>query len=399
MSLRSFFLICLAIAVGDAADTSELVIDGSSTVYPITATIADHYRRRHPDRSVSVDYSGSSSGFRMLLAHQIPLSGASRPVKDQELAAAQEAGFGVIELPVAIDGITVVVSRRNKFVDHLSVDELKRIWEPGSSVRTWSDVRPGWPDQELVLYAPGKDSGTFEYFTKAICNTKKQARTDVVGSEDDNQLVQGVVADPAAMSYFGWAYYLENQELLRAVPIKQGDGAPVAPSRASILDGSYQPLSRPIFIYVNAERASDPVIADFVDLYLDRAQAVVPEVGYVPLGERVYAQVRARWQQRRTGSVFNAAGQGASISAVLAADAPADGADDAAARVATKRGADDPQFRAAVEDLRDACLTLSRKALDASTSVGEVDRQMQVVQTHLRYLSSASGPDQELGGP
>lgn len=289
-------------------DSPRFQVDGSSTVYPISAAMAQDFQRSHPNAEIAVSFSGSSSGIRLLLAGEIPLAGASRPIKGKELTAAAERGLEVVELPIAYDGITVVVGLDNDFVDYLTVDELRAIWAPDSTITSWAQVRAGWPDEPLRLYGPGADSGTFEYFTKAIVGEAHASRVDYISSEDDVELVQGVVAHRGALAYFGFAYYLENEAMLRAVPIAAGDAAPVAPSTASIRDGSYTPLARPIFLYANAAELGQT--AGFLGHYLDQAEAIVPQVGYVPLGSDAYALVRQRLEQGRTGSLFSGGGNG-----------------------------------------------------------------------------------------
>ncbi|GJM44895.1 MAG: protein sphX [Gemmatimonadota bacterium] len=278
-------------------------IDGSSTVFPITEAVAEEYRAVQPKVRVTVGISGTGGGFKKFYAGETDINDASRPIKDKEIAQAQEAGIEFIELPVAYDGLSVVVSRENTWVDHLTPAELKRMWEPGSTVMTWQDVRAEWPAEKLHLFGPGTDSGTFDYFTEVINGKSQACRADFTASEDDNVLVKGVAGDPHALGFFGYAYYVENRDQLRAVPIDGGRG-PVAPSSESINNGTYTPLSRPIFVYVSVDAAARPEVKDFVEFYLENAPALVSEVGYVPLPDEIYTIARERLDGKITGTVF-----------------------------------------------------------------------------------------------
>ena len=221
-------------------------------------------------------------------------------------------GIQYIELPVAYDGIAVVVNPRNTWVDAITVGELKKLWSPEAQGRVtrWSQVRVGWPDEEIHLFGPGVDSGTFDYFTEAIVGKAQSSRGDFTASEDDNVLVQGIATDRLALGYFGYAYYAENKDKLRLVAIDGGQG-PVAPSVQAVADGTYQPLSRPLFIYVNKNSLSPPEVAAFVKFYLESAPSLVKEVGYIPLPDRAYRLAQKRLDERVTGSVF--AGGGATV--------------------------------------------------------------------------------------
>lgn len=284
---------------GEAELAGTIRIDGSSTVYPISAAVAEEFMKRHPGVNVTVGVSGTGGGFQKFARGEIEIANASRPIKDPERAAAQQAGIAYVELAVAIDGIAVVVHPGNDWVDHLTVEELRRIWGPGSAVRTWRDVRPGWPDRPIKLYGPGPDSGTFDYFTEAVVGEARAHRSDYTASEDDNVLVVGVSGDRDALGYFGYAYYEENRGALRAVPVDAGQG-PVAPTPETLADGRYAPLSRPIFIYVDAEAyRTRPEVRAFVDFYLDHAQELAREVGYVPLPDAVLAEQRAKLEALR----------------------------------------------------------------------------------------------------
>jgi phosphate transport system substrate-binding protein len=302
--------------VGGSAEPAIVTIDGSSTVFPITEAVAEEFQRAHPDVRVTVGISGTGGGFKKFTVGETDINDASRIIKSSEVELAEQNGIGYIELPVAFDGISVVVNPENTFVDYLTVEELQQIWEPGSSVERWSEVRAGWPDEEIALYAPGTDSGTFDYFTEAINGESGAVRQDFTASEDDNVLVQGVAGDPNALAFFGYAYYIENTDKLKIVPIDPGDGA-VAPSEVTINDGTYRPLSRPIFIYVSTEAAERPEVQAFVTFYLENAADLVGEVGYVALPDAAYEAALARFDNRVTGSAFSADTKGKSIAEIL----------------------------------------------------------------------------------
>lgn len=284
-------------------------IDGSSTVFPITEAVAEEFAAVQPRVRVTVGVSGTGGGFKKFLAGEIDINDASRPIKPKEYNQANEKGIGFMELPVAFDGITVVVNPQNEFVDHLTAEELHRIWMPGSTVTTWADVRDGWPAREIHLYGPGADSGTFDYFTEAINGKSQACRSDFTASEDDNVLVQGVTGDVDALGFFGYAYYVENAEKLKVVPIDGGAG-PVSPSLTSISDGTYTPLARPIFVYVATKAAERPEVQAFVEFYLTQAGSLVEEVGYVALPSELYELAMARFGKRVEGSVFEAQAAG-----------------------------------------------------------------------------------------
>ena len=288
-------------------------VDGSSTVFPITEAVAEEFRNVEPRVRVTAGISGTGGGFQKFSTGETDINDASRPIAASEAALAAENGIEYIELPVAFDGLSVIVNPANDFVDSLTVEELKRIWEPGSEVRHWSDVRSGWPEREIHLYGPGTDSGTFDYFTLAIVGREGAIRPDFSASEDDNVLVQGTAGDRDALSFFGYGYYLENRERLKLVPIDGGDG-PVIPSMETISDGTYQPLSRPIFLYVSTAAAARPEVEAFVRFYLSNASFLVGQVGYVPLPEQVYELVRERFEQRKVGSVFGEQSSQVSVS-------------------------------------------------------------------------------------
>ncbi|MFO7263349.1 MAG: PstS family phosphate ABC transporter substrate-binding protein, partial [Bacillota bacterium] len=244
--------------------------------------------------NVTVGFSGTGGGFKKSTAGEIDISNASRPIKEEELAMAEQNGIEFIELQVAIDGLSVVVNPANDFVDYLTVEELKKIWEPNSTVKYWSDVRPEWPQEEIKLYGPGPDSGTFDYFTEAVVGESGASRADYTASEDDNVLVTGVAGDKYSLGYFGYAYYEANKDKIKAVPIDGGNG-PVEPTVENINQGAYTPLSRPVYIYVNKEYYDTrPELQTFVQYYMDIVNDIAQEVGFVPLPEDVLAEQKAK---------------------------------------------------------------------------------------------------------
>lgn len=298
----------IALGAGEARAkrlTGKVQIDGSSTVFPITEAVAEEYRGVESKVRVTVGISGTGGGFKQFCVGETDINDASRPIKEKEQSKAAAAGVEYIELPVAYDGISVVIHPDNTWVDHFTPAELKALWEPGSAVKTWADIRKSWPAEKIKLYGPGTDSGTFDYFTEVINGKAQACRSDFTASEDDNVLVQGVEGDRNALGFFGYAYYVENQDKLKVVPIDSGHG-PVPPSMTSINDGSYAPLSRPIFIYVSKTAAARPEVESFVKFYLESAPDLVPEVGYVPLPASLYQVARERFEKRVTGTVFGA---------------------------------------------------------------------------------------------
>jgi len=291
----------------DGGLSGTVRVDGSSTVFPITEAMAEEFRKVEPAVRVTVGISGTGGGFKRFTTGETDISDASRPIDPAEADVAAQNGIEYIELPVAFDGLSVIVNPQNDFVTSLTAAELKRIWEPGSNVHRWSDIRPDWPNREIHLYGPGTDSGTFDYFTQAINGKEKASRPDFSASEDDNVLVQGISGDTDALGYFGFAYYSENRQRLKLVAVDGGDG-PVLPSPETILDGTYQPLSRPIFIYVSTQAALRPEVQAFVRFYLTQGRNLVDQVGYVPLPDQVYELALERFERGQTGSAFDGTG-------------------------------------------------------------------------------------------
>ncbi len=272
----------------------EIEIDGSSTVFPVTAAVAEEFRKEHGDVQINVGFSGTGGGFKRFAAGETVISDASRPIKDSEKEAAEANGIEYIELKIGTDGLSVMVSPQNDFVDCLSVEQLHEIWKPESTVFKWSDVNPDWSDNDINLYGPGTDSGTFDYFTEEINGESKLSRADYTASEDDNVLVRGIAGDRNALGYFGYAYYAENADKLKVIGVDHGEGC-VIPSPETIEDGSYGKLSRPLFIYVDVDALRNrPEVAAFVDFFLDNATALVREVGYIPEAPSVYDEARAK---------------------------------------------------------------------------------------------------------
>ncbi|GIX35230.1 MAG: phosphate ABC transporter substrate-binding protein [Lysobacteraceae bacterium] len=291
------------------ASAPIIQIDGSSTVYPITEAVAEEFQIANQGKvRVTVGVSGTGGGFKKFCRGETAISNASRPILQGEIDACREAGVQFIELPVAFDALTVVVNPANTWLESITVAELKRIWEPEAQgvVMNWNQVNPAWPDAPLKLFGAGSDSGTFDYFTEAVVGKAKSSRGDYTASEDDNVLVAGVAGDVNALGFFGFAYYRENQQQLRAVPVKATEDAPaVLPSLETVMDGTYVPLSRPIFIYVNAKDAERPEVREFVQFYLKESAHLVEEVGYVPLPEDAYGMALDRFERKVTGTVFD----------------------------------------------------------------------------------------------
>jgi phosphate transport system substrate-binding protein len=317
MSISLNFRAFLALALLSASVTSTSAIaspivkvDGSSTVFPITEAVAEDFQiaKRGAVR-VTVGISGTGGGFKKFCRNEIDIVNASRPITQLEMDACKEAGVQYIEMPIAFDALTVVVNPKNTWSKTITVEELKKIWEPGaqSNIVSWNQINPEWPDKKIKLYGPGADSGTFEYFTEAVVGKAKSSRGDFTASEDDNVLVQGVASDIYALGFFGFAYYVENSKKINAVAIDNGSGG-VLPSAASVENNSYKPLSRPIFIYVNAKSAEKAEIKEFVNFYMQNATELVKEVKYFPLSKEVYNLNIEHFNKRKLGTVFKGTG-------------------------------------------------------------------------------------------
>ncbi|KAF6510012.1 PstS family phosphate ABC transporter substrate-binding protein [Geobacillus sp. FSL K6-0789] len=269
--------------------SGEVIMDGSSTVYPIAEAAAEEYMMEQPNVKVSVGASGTGGGFEKFTKGETDFSNASRPIKEEEKQAAADNGIEFQEFQLAYDGLSVVVNKENDWVDYLTVDELKKMWTEDGTVKKWSDIRPGWPDEEIKFFSPGHDSGTYDYFDEVILEGKELVKTAQL-SEDDNILVRGVEGDQYAIGYFGYAYYLENKDKLKVVPIDGGNG-PVEPTNETIETGKYTPLSRPLFTYVNVKSLKEkPQVYDYMEFLLETAGDLAEEVGYVRLPEEKYKE-------------------------------------------------------------------------------------------------------------
>lgn len=285
LAITSLFTLMISAPAFSKQLKGKVSIDGSSTVFPITEAIAEEYRSVEPKVRVNIGVSGTGGGFKKFSVGEIDINDASRRIKKKEIKKANANGIKFIEVPVAYDGLTVVINKKNTWATDMTVKELKMIWDRESSVKLWSDVRKDWPKAKIKLYGPGPDSGTFDYFTKVINGKSGRSRSKYIKSEDDNVLVKGVSGDKNAMGYFGFAYYKENSRKLNSVKI-----AGVAPTETTINNGSYKPLSRPVFIYVSDSGYKKPQVASFVNFYLKAAPEIVSEVGYVPLPAKKYKE-------------------------------------------------------------------------------------------------------------
>jgi phosphate transport system substrate-binding protein len=290
--------------------SGSVLIDGSSTVFPISEAMAEEFQKSNPNVKVTVGSSGTGGGFKKFCANETDITGASRPIKPSEVELCKKGNIEYVELPVAFDGLSVVINPKNEFAKCLKVDELKKMWEPAAQgkIKTWKQIRSDFPDQPLGLYGAGTDSGTYDYFTKAIVGEEGKSRGDFTASEDDNVLVQGVSSDVNGLAFFGHAYYEENKEKVGLVAIDDGKGC-VEPTKETIANGTYQPLSRPEFIYVKKTSLDKPEVMAMVKFYIDPANAtLVDEAGYVSLPKPVEAKVNARLEARTLGSVFDGKG-------------------------------------------------------------------------------------------
>lgn len=315
-SCQKLWLAAAVLLVAGACDdrsNKRVEIDGSSTVFPVTEAVADEFQNDHPSR-VTIGISGTGGGFKKFCRGNTAINNASRPILPVELERCKKNGVEFIELPIAYDGITVVKHPKNDWVDQMTVGDLETIWKPDAQndIDRWSQVRDQWPDRKLQLFGAGVDSGTYDYFTKAIVGEEGASRGDFTSSEDDNVLVKGVSGDKNALGFFGFAYYRENDDKLDAVPIQaEGASEAVTPSKETIASGKYKPLSRPLFIYIKKEAAKRKAIQKFVDFYLSEGGPLVEDVGYVGLPDATYQMVRQRFEARTTGSLFG--GEGSEI--------------------------------------------------------------------------------------
>ncbi len=282
-------------------------IDGSSTVYPVTEAVAEEFQKANKGLKVTVGVSGTGGGFKKFCRGETDISNASRPISASEMADCKTVGVEYFELPVAFDALTVVINPKNTWLKQATVAELKKMWAPAAQgkIMRWNQVNPAWPDQPIKLFGAGSDSGTFDYFTEAIVGKSKSSRGDFTASEDDNVLVQGVAGDVNAIGYFGFAYYAENTNKLKALPIVEKEGkAAVAPSPETVIAGTYQPLARPIFIYINAKSLAKPEVKKFVDFYMTQGAKMAKEVKYIPLPAAIYTTNIKHIADNKRGTIF-----------------------------------------------------------------------------------------------
>ena len=316
--IKSITISCLGtiMLIGCTADSFDeakpIQIDGSSTVYPITKEIVEQYQASTQEKvDITIDFSGTGGGFKKFCQGEIDVNNASRPIQIEEMKVCNQEQIRYIELPIAFDAITVVVNPQNEWLESITIQELEKIWSPKAEkkVTRWSQIRGDFPNQPLNLYAPGTDSGTFDYFTEAVVGKAGASRSDYLKSEDDDILVQGVSQDPNALGYFGLAYYEQHSDKMKAVGIDSGSGA-VVPSRETVEQAQYQPLARPLFIYINATLAQkNPALRQFVEFYLEKAPEIIPEVGYIPLPEEAYHIDKVTFHKGEVGTVFEGKSQ------------------------------------------------------------------------------------------
>jgi len=326
--MRSAFigktLAALAVALflsspASAATGEDLIkIDGSSTVYPITEAVAEEFGSTNPKTKVTVGISGSGGGFKKFCAGETDLSNASRPIKEKERKLCEKNGIQFVEIPVAYDALSVVIHPDNTWATVMTPAQLKKMWEPAAQgkITKWNQIDPSWPNKELKLYGPGVDSGTFDYFTEAINGQSQASRGDFTSSEDDNVLVQGVVNDEGALGFFGLAYYIENKGRLKAVKVDNGNG-PVAPNAENVENGTYEPLSRPLFVYVSKKALARPAVKNFMAFYLKNGPVLANEVGYVQLPRNIQSLVTARFNNATTGTMYSETTKGMGLADLL----------------------------------------------------------------------------------
>jgi phosphate transport system substrate-binding protein len=306
--VTTFALALIIVACGEknennnaANDSSELSgtikVDGSSTVFPITEAVAEEFREVQPNVKVTVGVSGTGGGFQKFSRGETNLSNASRPIKDKEIEACEANNIKYLELEVAYDGLAVLVNPENNWVDSFTVEELKKIWEPSAqgTIMKWNQIRPEWPNEEIHLFGPGVASGTYDYFTEAIVGKSGSSRGDFTASEDDHVLVQGIAGDKYSLGFFGLAYYAENQDKLTLIGVNNGTEV-VKPTLETVKNGTYSPLSRPLFVYVNSTSVSSPEVVEFVNFYLDIAGELSKDVGYIPLPAENYAKQKENFK-------------------------------------------------------------------------------------------------------
>lgn len=278
-------------------------VDGSSTVAPISMAVAEEFKKVEPGVDVAVGISGTGGGFKKAVAGEIDIADASRPINKDELEKANSNGIEFIEIPIAFDGLSFVINPKNDWAKDITLDEIKKVYLEGSTVKTWKDIRLTWPDRPIKLYSPGTDSGTFDYFKEVVAGKKGAIRGDMSVSEDDNVLVRGVQGDVDALGFFGFAYYIENKDKLGVLAVDAGKGA-IKPTHDTVEKGQYAPFSRPLFIYVNRKSAEKPAVKAFVNFYIENMAALSEQVGYVKLPDAITKKIKASWEARVTGTKF-----------------------------------------------------------------------------------------------
>lgn len=323
----ALFVGVVTVAIPNRAEAqASIKIDGSSTVFPIAEAVAEEFQiQKRGKVRVTVGVSGTGGGFKKFCRGETDMANASRPISVEEMETCRKAGIKYMEIPVAFDALTVVINPANNWVKDgvLTIADLKKMWEPSAQGRisTWKQVRAEWPAERLMLFGPGADSGTFDYFTEAVMGKAKSSRGDFTASEDDNTLVQGVENNKSALGYFGFAYYAAHKDKLRAVKIDGGKG-PVAPTVENVINGTYSPLSRPLFIYVKESSANRPEVREFVQFIMTQGADLVTEVGYVPLPKNAYQLAWKHFNDKKLGTVFGGhAKVGITIDQLLALEA------------------------------------------------------------------------------
>jgi phosphate transport system substrate-binding protein len=309
-------------------ETTKVQIDGSSTVFPVCEAVAEEFQIAQGGKvHVTVGISGTGGGFKKFCRGETDISNASRPILKEEMEEAKKNGIEYIELPICFDALTIVVHKDNDWVDSISVDDLKKMWEPGAAetITHWNQINAKWPNEKLSLFGAGSDSGTFDYFTEAVNGKAKQSRGDYTASEDDNTLVQGIAGNKYALGYLPFAYYEPNKDKLKALSVswaKNKSADPVMPNMDNVLAGTYAPLSRPLFIYVNKKAAEKPEVKEFVEFMLTEGGGLAKEVNYLPLPEAAYTKAKERFENGVTGSVFGGVPEvGVTVEDLLAREA------------------------------------------------------------------------------
>lgn len=316
IGIAAMLMVNIALVISSTAHAAELIkVDGSSTVFPITEAVAEEFQKSEKGKTrVTVGISGTGGGFKKFCSGETDISDASRPIKPTEVELCKKNGIEYIELPIAYDGLAVMVNPKNNWVDYMTVKELKKIWEPEAQgkIKKWNQIRPNWPDKEIHLFGAGVDSGTYDYFTEAIVGKEHSSRGDFTSSEDDNVLVQGIGGDPLALGFFGVAYYEHNKDKIKLVAVDDENDAngkgPILPEYDNVIKGTYQPLARPLFIYVSKKSANKLEVQRFIDFYMKNSGSLSKEVGYIALPQKAYELALKRFEKRIVGSVFGGHG-------------------------------------------------------------------------------------------